>query len=282
MNKSKYIRLGYGETSLLFINWIENNKWDKISDFDKRQLIKSKTTLINWLYTTSGYYDSSISGTYFDFDAKKAENESYKRYMKLLYEASSNAYVLQLCFHNFEETIKAYKDEFYKSFNAKKHEPIGIRHVCELVDNKRVLVISSFANLVKQQIVSGNHKKIHNIYPPILDVITYTTPYTFFNSGPDGHMLNTLEKIKQDIKQLRDQFDVAIISFGSYTALLADYIYQELDKSVLCIGRMLQVVFGIKTSRTITESMKNPEYWIPVPDEYKPPNYQKIENGCYW
>ena len=29
--------------------------------------------------------------------------------------------------------------------------------------------------------------------------------------------------------------------------------------------------------------INNPEYWIlNIPDEYKPENYMKIENGCYW
>jgi hypothetical protein len=30
-------------------------------------------------------------------------------------------------------------------------------------------------------------------------------------------------------------------------------------------------------------NFENKEYWVTtIPDEYKPPNYEKIEDGCYW
>ena len=65
--------------------------------------------------------------------------------------------------------------------------------------------------------------------------------------------------------------------------------FYDIGKNVCTIGGDLQVYFGILNGRQKkwykrdNIKLKNEEYWIVnIPEEYKPNNYMKIENGCYW
>ena len=40
-------------------------------------------SMVNWLYTTSGYYDKSVKGTSFNFDVT-ALNQNYLKYLEHL------------------------------------------------------------------------------------------------------------------------------------------------------------------------------------------------------
>jgi hypothetical protein len=49
------------------------------------------------------------------------------------------------------------------------------------------------------------------------------------------------------------------------------------------MGGDLAYHFGIMTGRTRSQGhLFTNEYFINVPDEMKPPGYEKIEGGCYW
>lgn len=280
----KYMRIGFTETTLLFIHWLEKNKYNVISDDSKSELLQSKKNLINWLCSTSGYYDNNISGSYFDFDAHDVENDIYKEYMYQLSESLMNSDAISFCYHDFNKEISTYKNEFGNRYSPNNYN-VCIETLFKVIDNKRVLIISSHAKLVKSQIISGNYKKIYSTVPGghIIDVVDYTTPYTFFNNGPDGNILETCSKIKNDIKKLKNQFDIAIIGFGAYTCLLAGFIDGELGKDAICLGRLLTYYFGIAAKSFSTENLPNESYWIKnIPDEYKPIGYEKIENGAYW
>ena len=66
------LRLGFTESALLFIYYL--NKIHNIKIINKR--------FINWLYSTSGFYDKKIKGDYFNFDENEcAESECYNTYM---------------------------------------------------------------------------------------------------------------------------------------------------------------------------------------------------------
>ncbi len=54
----KILRIGFTETTLLFIYWC------KI--IYKKIFTDMKNTFIKWLYTTSGYYDKSMNPHYFN------------------------------------------------------------------------------------------------------------------------------------------------------------------------------------------------------------------------
>ena len=73
------LRLGLTETTLLFYYYLENIL---NIDLNNLKLIHSDYEIINWLYSTSGFYDKTINGTYFDIDVKKAKKSNVYNYGK--------------------------------------------------------------------------------------------------------------------------------------------------------------------------------------------------------
>ena len=178
---------------------------------------------------------------------------------------------------------------FIDSLNCKKYEFLQQPRLFDLMTNKKVLIVSSFANLIKQQHESGNLNKLYSNYPPVANMVYYTSPYTFFNKGPDKNILETCENVFNDIEKIKDDFDLVVISFGAYSNLLAYYIESRLNKDTITLGEQIQTYFGIINGRKKyfmkqnNEELKNKEYYITeIPEEYKPENYMKIEKGCYW
>lgn len=147
--------------------------------------------------------------------------------------------------------------------------------------DRSVLILNNLTELMKQQYESGNIKKICPNFPDVKKISFYQTKTTFMNNGPDSSIIETAEKICDDIKDI--DFECAVISAGAYTSLLFDYIVNKLNKNAFTIGGGLPQYFGIKTKRVEKFSKHSiNEYFIDVPAEMRPPNYEKIEGGCYW
>jgi hypothetical protein len=291
----KIIRLGYTESSLLFIFYIQKIK--KLNIITNNDDIKFINNLINWLYTTSGFYDKLIEGSYFDFDGNKCINSiNYNVYMNELFLSLKNCDLLQLNLHNFTDELLIYKLSFINEFNSKeviyKNDDENMfafmqNKLYKIISNKNIIIINSFAKLIKQQIDNKNLEKIYKNFPEINNVYCYTTPYTFFNYGNEKSIIHTLKNIYSDIKILHEKynFDVAIISCGAYSSLVANFINLQLNKDVFVAGGFITRFFGIINKRDLDNNIifDNLKYWIQkIPDEYKPNNYEKIENGCYW
>lgn len=280
----KILRLGYTETTLLFIYWMNNIKKE-----NNENLVESKNTLIKWLYTTSGYYDKTIKSDFMNATHGKEDPEIYVKYMNLLLEFIKNSDISSLALHNLNENNKQYYAEFKQSFNLKKDTFINNEIIYKFIENKKILIISPFANLIKKQITSGNVAKIYPNMTDVNDIYAYEMIYTFFNNGPQTNIFETLDYIFTDINnKITDDYESVLISCGAYSVLFANKFY-ELGKNVCTIGGDLQTFFGILNKRTIDYynknniDIKNKEYWITeIPDEYKPNGYEKIEGGCYW
>jgi hypothetical protein len=150
------------------------------------------------------------------------------------------------------------------------------------IDNKNVLIINNLGSLMKLQYESGNLKKIFPDFPMIKNIDFLEPGYTFFNNGPDSSILDTAEKICDKIKTFNFNYDCVLVSAGAYSCLLFDYIINELHKDVFVIGGDLAYHFGIMTNRIRSQGFPINENFINVPDEMKPPGYEKIEGGCYW
>lgn len=286
----KQIRLGFTETTLLFVYYME-----KILCIEPEihQLEPIKRSMINWLYTTSGYYDTNVEGNKSgDFTLSASETKVYNKYMETLLKCVSNCDNLMLLFMNYENKYPAdnyYKRSFIKYLNPKKQVYINKNVMYPIIANKRVLIVSSFAELVKSQYDTGNCKQIDHEFPNLLNVISYTTPYTFFNYGPDLNIMVTIDRIIRDIEKYKDDFDVAIIAMGAYSALIVSHICDIMSKDACCIGRDLQEFFGIANKGLREYRQKynipysSPECWIMnIPEKFKPKDYLKIEEGCYW
>ena len=276
----KHIRLGFTETTLLYYWYLKN-----IIKININNLILSEQTLINWLFTTSGFYNKKIKGSNFDF--KDQYNEiinlpEYNEYMTKIFNIVKNTENIFLCFHKTE--YDNYKQQFLNDINVKSYK--CLHNIYEHIPNNiRLLIISSFAELIRKQIESGNCQKIFSNFPKLLSIEYYTTPYTFFNNGPDNNNLETADRINKEIELIKDKFNYALISCGSYGCLIAGFIHDILGKDVFMSGGEITYYFGICSKRHPFNEKKcpNPEYWIKeIPEEYKPKDYIKIENGCYW
>jgi hypothetical protein len=282
----KLLRLGFTETTLLFIYWCKKYKNIKFKEM--------KNTFTKWLYTTSGYYDKTMNGNYFDVIHNDKDPEVYIKYLNILLTFLKNSDNLSLFFHRFNDenkivcenkNILQLKEEFKEYFNYKDFGYLPKEKIFNFISNKNLLIISPFSSLVKQQIDSGNCKKIYENFPDINNVICYQNIYTFFNNGPHHNILETCEILFNEIKQTIDinSFDTVLISCGAYSCLFAEKFFNLENKNVCTIGGELHDLFGIMNNRNRNNITINQEYWIQnIPDEYKPEGYMKIEDGCYW
>jgi hypothetical protein len=275
------IRLGYTESQLLFYYYL-----DKTNVFDKKEYEDRQNNLINWLYSTSGFYDKNVPGTYFNFDAKNIKStETYNKYFEKVLKniKSINNCKIKLNFHNsdMDPIPQEIKDDFNKYINI-NNKVSNYSNVLSFMSNKKILIINNLSSLMKKQYESGNVKKICPDFPDnIIDIKSFEIGYTFLNSGPHKNILQSYRKICNKIKNI--DFDGAVISAGAYSSLLAYHISTKLKKEVYCCGGDLPKYFGIKTNYAdmYHKDLIN-EHWVPVPEHMKPANYKKIEDGIYW
>lgn len=283
----KIIRLGMTESGLLFLNWIYKNINLKE---DIRQFINENImSLTRWLYTTSGYYDKSVG--YFD---ESALNENYYKFIGHLETAVQECDETRFYFHDgpIMNLYSQLKEKFHNYYNLNKvvilnntKSIANIAPTFKLICDKKVLVISSFSDLIKQQYESGNVYKLGIDFPRINSLDYVTTPYCFLNQGPHQNYFETLESIFKEI-QTKD-FDIALLGCGAYGHMLTHKIHSELKKDAIYIGGPITNFFGILSTRELNHGMGKDivlnEYWITtIPESFRPPNYKYIENGCYW
>jgi len=271
MTERNYLRLGFTETTLLFYYFLHQ--------YHKHEVIKiidDENKLLQWLYSTSGFYEKTIEGNYFNFDAIKIKKSSvYHEYFKKLLNLIKTDINIRFCFHQINTSLNVYKEQFLKSINQSYDDILSV------IKNKSVLIINNLSILMKQQYESGNMKKICPQFPPIKKIYFYQTCSTFLNNGPHNSILETSKIMCNDIKDV--DFECAVVSSGAYSSLLFDYIVNTLHKQCYVTGGDLPVYFGINTKRIkkFNSHMIN-EYFIDVPNELKPIHYEKIEGGCYW
>jgi hypothetical protein len=278
-----YIRLGLTESTLYYL-WILKHK-KLCKDFEKKNIEKE---MLNWLYTTSGFYDKRIKGNYFDFDneyKKILNSNTYTQYMFLLDYYINKCDNFVFLVHKLPIYLSKYKNEIDQNyFKLKPFVNQELDHLYNVMDKKRVLIVSSFAELIKERIDSGDCNKIFLKFPHIVSSEAFTTPYTFFNNGQEGNILETTKKMQNQIEILKDQFDIAIVSCGAYGALISGFISEQLKKDSYMAGGKLNSMFGICSGRfPYNDSLPNKELWLKqIPEKYRPKDYLKIENGCYW
>jgi len=284
----KIVRLGSTETSLLFLTFVSRNY--KLENNIKQYISKTIMSCVNWLYSTSGYYDKSVKGEHFNFDVT-ALTKNYFNFINHLEQAVKNCEQTHFFVHEgfVLSLLNQFKQDFIAKYNIKNFTILNgtefqdrINYIFSKMNNKKVLVISSFDGLIKKQYESGNLKKIYANYPDIITLETIKFPYCFHNNGPHNNYFETLEYIFNQVKQI--DFDIAILGCGAYGHMLCHKIDTELNKNAIYVGGSIQTLFGIISSREKEHGkIKYNENWISeIPNEYKPTNYKLIENGCYW
>jgi hypothetical protein len=283
-------RLAYTETTLLFFYYLDNIVRNKgLYKYYK----ESQANLINWLYSTSGFYDIAIKGSYFDFDVNRCRSSVvYNIYMsKLLNKVKKYDKGCQLNLHNIESVLDKYYHLFVdyidkrNSYNAEIDKKMIFNFMQE---KKRILVVNDIGSLFLQQWENGNLKKIFPDFPDLEIFKSYNPGTTFFNRGPRGSILQSIRNHCKKLSKLIDKHDIqgVIISCGAYSAFLADFIYHKKKVDVQCVGGSIAENFGVINKRVETYSVyhkeKSPQLWITVPDKMKPKYHEKVEWGHYW
>lgn len=302
-----HFRLGYAESTAVFIYYLT----EIIKIFDLNDpLLQPWLWLIPHMYYSSGYYDKLFDKVPIDNEKniiiceewlnisnskEMFKSECFQHYIKKTINILYYCETIDINLFDYKNSLNNYTKEFIAYFKAKhvfgeqydkKNDLLGVNNVTRtlysFIKNKNILIINSMSELMKNQYDSGNLHKINSDFPIINNITAYRMPYTFFNDGPDNSIHETCDKINAEIKNIN--FDCAIISAGAYSCLIGGFISNEMNKHIFVIGGYLLYIFGIMNVRSAEcqYEFNNKEYWITVPDEYKPKNYKNIERGCYW
>lgn len=281
-------RLGFTESTLLFFYYLDNY----ISDINKNEYIYLQYNKIQWLYTTSGFYDKTINiNDYFQIINSKVYNDYFTQLLNAVKNYSGKVtFYFDDCVNMFDKQKVSFFNFIQKDDN--KNTPrndinyISREFIYESIANQNVVIINNFGKLMVQQVLNGNLKNIYSDLPIIKNIDFIQPFYTFLNDGPHQSILESVEYIYKNIDCKIENTDIFIISAGAYSLLIANYIYINYKKKVIVVGGDLSSFFGINTKRgqmfykDVHELHK--QYFIDVPEEMKPPNYMQIENGCYW
>lgn len=149
---------------------------------------------------------------------------------------------------------------------------------------KRLLVVSAFEDSLKIQI--PKREKIYGVdLFPECEFIVVKPPQTQGNEPSEDFYIE-LQKFCKTLDEVKEQYDVALVSAGGYGNLICDHIFMS-GKSAIYVGGVLQMYFGIYGQRWLRERKEvmnlylNNDWTRPKESE-RPSNYTNVEGSCYW
>jgi hypothetical protein len=285
----KITRYGNTETHLLFINYLI--KYENLHPDLKKQLTQTFMTFVNYLYSDSGYYDKKVEGNVFNFNMT-ALTPNFWNYIKELEVSCGDCdEFLYYGSQGINSIMEQCKSRFKEKYNVGSMRTLNgtrlndrISKIYDYIRDKRVLVVSSFGGLTKQQYDNENIYKIYPDFPKIKSLDYIDFPYCFNNTGPHENYFETCNFMYNKIKEKEDSFDVILMSCAAYGHILTHKCHSELKKDVVYLGGSIQEMFGIASKREKEAGfIKINKYWITqIPDEYIPKNCVPPEGGCFW
>lgn len=287
----KISRLGMTESGLLISYFAYTHS--AIDDKLKQQAKDRMPGLLQWLYTTSGYYDTTVKGSNFDFsqDALTSNVERFIQHLAISLRGSEEAqlFVHEGLYMKLLEAVKSSMSEFYGISKIRVLNGTVFYHrlpeFYTRMAGKRILVVSPFSELVTAQVESGNVYKLGIGFPKIESVATVTPPYCFCNNGPNSNYFETLDLIFDEIK--KTDFDLALLGCGAYGHMLTHRIHSELQRDAIYVGGSTPSLFGILGRREkkfgLGKDAVTNVYWVlDIPEKFRPSQAGAVENGCYW
>jgi len=154
----------------------------------------------------------------------------------------------------------------------------------QALNGKRLLIISPFIESMKSKL---------NILPEVYGVDLFPNCEFIFLKPPQTHAAMPseefdieLERFIEEIKKIKDDFDIALCSCGGYANLVCAEIF-KMNKSAIYVGGVLQMFFGIYGNRWLTEKPEilriyMNKHWSRPSENEKPEGHTNIEKGCYW
>lgn len=236
----------------------------------------------------------NLNGVY----SKSGSLNDYETFCKIYLDSINNSDYLASFTFNSRNIINI-QNFFVKKYNLKilHSRVLEPFYIClenekpwsHYLINKKVLIISPFIESFKKQlnnkfqIFKDPNKKIFLDNQQFVFYKTYQT-----NAGNCLHnnWFETYNLMVNDINNI--DFDIALVSCGSYGLPLCNYIKGKMNKSAIYIGGGLQLLFGVMGKR-----WENNEFWSKIIKEndtkfIKPfgdeimKNFNNIEGGCYW
>lgn len=149
---------------------------------------------------------------------------------------------------------------------------------------KRILVISPFAETFRKQVPHLDKIYGRDMFPGCS--FTFLKPPITNGKNPSRPFADELDEFAKRIEDVKETFDVALVSCGGYGNPILGRIY-EMSKSAIYVGGVLQMYFGVYGSRwererpMVMKLFKN-EYWVRPASEERPAGFEKVEGSCYW
>ena len=216
---------------------------------------------------------------YYDLDGDTAKFVRYIDAMSDSYAAARHLFfcnyqLLSLYFSgNLDKTF--FRDEFENKvgFQLLYSETLGSRHSLEaypytfveklashpqtlmnvlakVLPGKRVLVISPFSRSIQAN-YQNRHSFFKNYRYPEFSLQVFNTPITYAGLPPRYYphrdWFETTEAMTRSISRL--DFDIALLSCGSYAMPLGQHIAATMGKQAIYVGGVLQLMFGIMGRR---------------------------------
>lgn len=149
-----------------------------------------------------------------------------------------------------------------------------------VLEGKKVLVISPFAELIREQYDNKRTLIWQNghVLPPFEKLLTLKAINSIGGHCEFSSWFEALDWMKQEINKM--DFDIAILGCGAYGFPLAAHI-KQIGKKAIHIGGATQLFFGIKGKRWENATFIN-EHWVSPRIEDRPKGWENVEGGCYW
>ena len=227
---------------------------------------------------------------------KFSSTESLKSYVKQYHQACKHSDILAIWSGNMYSQAKSYYDLLEKLYPNKPRicaqalEPFYYMedtnyYFDKLLENKKVLIISSHKKTIEQQLPKTTH--IKPIFHNSSELYIYKPPQQNAGNSDGQPWTFHMDIMKKELRELKESidFDIAFVSCGGFGMIICDYIYEELNSSVLYVGGGLQLYFGIMGNRwRQNPNIKPNDEWTDVLHEDKPPKLDPhlCELSCYW
>jgi hypothetical protein len=234
-----------------------NGYYDK--DQNERNLIRFCEELLNSYKALT--YASLVGGKWLTLYFK--ENLNPKFWVDVGEKAAAYDYLLQLISEGHEQCF-LFPFPFIEKTTS--HEWSLFNAFREILKGKNVLVISPFSKTIQDNFRNRTHF-FRNYEYPDFNLVTYTTPITYKglpdNLYPHRNWFATVESMKGEIDNI--DFDIALLSCGSYAMPVGDFIARRMKKKALYVGGVLQLYFGIMGRRYVNPfflNQINQEYFV--------------------
>jgi hypothetical protein len=273
VNYSKYLIGKMEEDNGFFIGRISGSDYSAV-----RNYISSDKDVKNMNYlhysnvkNFNGYFDKETD------EIKKKEN--YKKYLETMLKCYIESEILLNPCAEIQNSLEIKEYDDFNKFICEKKPMIHYYWIESITpflgdfkvfaQNKKVLIISPFSESIKFQYKRKDVILKDYSYPDF-ELVTYDTPITYNNEDDalnyieTNNWLEQCEKMENDIMKL--DFDIALLSCGSYAMYLGNVISKKMNKKAIYIGGVINVFFNIQGNRYLNDSfydnLKNLEYEI--------------------